>query len=814
MPVSPTFPGVYVQEVPSGVRTITGVATSIALFVGRAARGPMFRPILCLNYTDFVRTFSEDPAFGQLPYYVRLFFLNGGTQCWVMRIANGAAASSVDLENEAGAAVLRLTAKSAGIDGENIRAVVTYGGAQPDVTFNIDLFRWELEGGKRVQKDLESWKNLSMDPDLPSYAPAFLTQNSQLVDATDLDPGLALDAPGFSQSGRPIEVIAPGAPGDFRNAWQPLIGTAAANPRHQFLLSVNGSPFLPIDLHLIDFTTFNPAAIQADLETAIENAVTTQFANQGFPGVNVNVQFVPGPNPGGGNSTTLLRITSTVNDDIFIRPAPSQDIAVSLMLGSEQGGLEVGSHANRRPAANGLSFRSSVPANVVNFAQLQQNAINSITLEEIGAGGALVQNTIGFNLVTTVAGDPIYVDPLATSLTGNSNGVSEKFALIAAAINQERQNNPNSPWTASVSAYRLNIVADGGGTDNLISAATAPGALVNDLWNVVAGGSFTSNVKFYTLGAGGLNIGAQTAGTTGSDGTAPIAVDYDQAYIIVDKEIDLFNLLLLPPSANAPITVQSLYGVASTFCQRKRAFLVMDPPELWNDVQDVINAATGVNSLRVGLVKDFAALYFPRVVLDDRGRKIPVGPAGAVAGVMARTDGTRGVWKAPAGTEADVRGIVGLELRVSDLENGVINPRGVNALRIFPNGIVVWGARTMDGDDNFASEYKYVPIRRLALFIEESLYRGLKWAVFEPNDEPLWSQIRLNVGAFMQNLFRQGAFQGATPREAYFVKCDKETTTQNDRNLGIVNIWVGFAPLKPAEFVILYLQQMAGQIEV
>ena len=124
------------------------------------------------------------------------------------------------------------------------------------------------------------------------------------------------------------------------------------------------------------------------------------------------------------------------------------------------------------------------------------------------------------------------------------------------------------------------------------------------------------------------------------------------------------------------------------------------------------------------------------------------------------------------------------------------------------------GARSNDGDDDFASEYKYIPVRRLALFIEESLFRGLKWVVFEPNDEPLWAQIRLNVGAFMHNLFRQGAFQGVTRKEAYFVKCDSETTTQNDRNLGIVNIIVGFAPLKPAEFVILSLQQMAGQIEV
>ena len=124
-----------------------------------------------------------------------------------------------------------------------------------------------------------------------------------------------------------------------------------------------------------------------------------------------------------------------------------------------------------------------------------------------------------------------------------------------------------------------------------------------------------------------------------------------------------------------------------------------------------------------------------------------------------------------------------------------------------------WGARTLNGADVEASEWKYIPVRRFALFLEESLYRGTKWVVFEPNDEPLWSQIRLNVGAFMQSLFRQGAFQGLTPKDAYFVKCDGETTTQNDINNGIVNIVVGFAPLKPAEFVIIQIQQIAGQIQ-
>ncbi len=187
---------------------------------------------------------------------------------------------------------------------------------------------------------------------------------------------------------------------------------------------------------------------------------------------------------------------------------------------------------------------------------------------------------------------------------------------------------------------------------------------------------------------------------------------------------------------------------------------------------------------------------------------------GIVAGVWSRTDVSRGVWKAPAGIDAAVRGVQRLAVRLTDDENGTINPLGINSLRAFPiTGRVVWGARTLRGADQLADEYKYIPIRRLALFIEESLYRGTQWVVFEPNDEPLWAQIRLNVGAFMRNLFRQGAFQGSSPRDAYFVKVDSETTTQNDINLGIVNVVVGFAPLRPAEFVVLKIQQMAGDIE-
>jgi hypothetical protein len=215
------------------------------------------------------------------------------------------------------------------------------------------------------------------------------------------------------------------------------------------------------------------------------------------------------------------------------------------------------------------------------------------------------------------------------------------------------------------------------------------------------------------------------------------------------------------------------------------------------------------------LVKDHAATYWPRLRINPDGNSRYIDPSGSIAGLMSRIDSNRGVWKAPAGLEADIRGVLGVSVLMSDPENGLLNQRALNVVRAFPNGIISWGARTMDGFDNSGNDdYKYVPVRRFALFIEESLYRGLKFAVFEPNDEPLWAQIRLAAGAFMNNLFRQGAFAGRTAREAFFVKVDKETTTQNDINLGIVNVIVGFAPLKPAEFVVVTLQQQAGQVQV
>lgn len=305
-----------------------------------------------------------------------------------------------------------------------------------------------------------------------------------------------------------------------------------------------------------------------------------------------------------------------------------------------------------------------------------------------------------------------------------------------------------------------------------------------------------------------------TTSWTSSDGATALLGDpaaHTGMYALDRIEPKIFNLLGIPAAAELPdLGLNKVYGDATAYCEAKRAFLIIDiPPD--TDHADKMITWMGAHD---GLRDKNAAVYFPRLVIPDAlnpSQPRDVAASGTMAGVFARTDSTRGVWKAPAGIGATLNG-ADVAVKLTDLENGELNPIGVNVLRNFPiYGHVSWGARTLEGADQIGSEWKYIPIRRLALYIEESLYEGTKWAVFEPNDEPLWASLRFNIGSFMQELFRREAFQGSSPKDAYFVKCDADTTTQADRDLGVVNVIVGFAPLKPAEFVVIKIQQLAGQ---
>jgi phage tail sheath protein FI len=275
----------------------------------------------------------------------------------------------------------------------------------------------------------------------------------------------------------------------------------------------------------------------------------------------------------------------------------------------------------------------------------------------------------------------------------------------------------------------------------------------------------------------------------------------------LDK-VDVFNLLVLPGIADTAVTAAAL-----AFAEHKQAFVILDPPA--NAIADQGNA--GVDTLFGGVPRSQnGAFYFPYLKsaspLD--GAPIELPPSGFVAGVYARTDTRRGVWKAPAGLEATIPTATGVVEtgRMTEPRHGILNNAGINCLRTFPNiGTVVFGSRTLVAANPAFQQNMYVPVRRMTLFIEQTLLANLKWVVFEPNDEPLWIAIRTTIENFMLALFNQDALQGSKPSDAFVVKCDRSTTTPDDQATGRVNIVVGFAPLKPAEFVIIRISHLAGQ---
>ena len=266
--------------------------------------------------------------------------------------------------------------------------------------------------------------------------------------------------------------------------------------------------------------------------------------------------------------------------------------------------------------------------------------------------------------------------------------------------------------------------------------------------------------------------------------------------------VDLFNLLCVPGESNP-----SVLAALQKFCSKRRAFLIADcAPDA-----SFVSLQNGPGSELTGGDASNTAFYFPWVLAPDplqanATRAFP--PSGFAAGIYARTDSQQGVWKAPAGTFAGLTGAAGVKIALTDAEIDTLNAKAIDCVRNFPGvGTVLWGGRTLES----GGDGQFVPVRRLALFIEQSLFRGLKWIAFEPDAEPLWARIRLSVGSFLDGLFRQGALQGQTPEQAFFVRCDNTTMTQDDIDRGVVNIVVGFAPIRPAEFVVLTLRQLAGQ---
>lgn len=671
MPATLTYPGVYIEELSSGVRTITGVATSIAAFVDRFRRGPIDKPVRITSAADFERVFGGLDPGSEASYAIQQFFLNGGTDAYVVRVSTNPDDAASTFLMQGNAAETKVFAgrrlggapvRDPGTWGRSLHLEVDYDTVKlpnasvdpgailtPYELFNLTISEIEQRDGRTLVRQSETFRNLTVRPDVRNNFIAVVNEGSKLVQLERTEAGQIPMSPP-----RPYET-----------------GTVSG----------------PL--------------------------TSTNLQQQGRKTLKIVVW------PNGTNSTQ----------------SPQKDKPLEL----------------------------NFPANAPDY----KDKDDAFKL-------AFVRKTLEAAIRAAYANDPLF-----------------------------------SGASVTLAGDRLHIRLGRSGT-NFNLAATA--SFENN-------GSDNTATELKLTVAAGAKVGPQQIPLSGGADSVALTesalrgVRANKTGLYALEDADLFNILCVPAAAELTSTdMLAFYAAAEAYCEERRAFLIIDIPKEKRDL-DAMQTWLSENA---DLRHRNAAVYFPRVRVADplqQNRLASRGASGTMAGLYAATDASRGVWKAPAGTEVRLRGVQELDYVLTDRQNGVLNPLGVNCLRSLPIfGGVAWGARTLDGADQQASEWKYVPVRRLALFLEESLYRGTQWVVFEPNDEPLWAQIRLNLGAFMQNLFRQGAFQGKTPREAYFVKCDRETTTQNDINLGIVNIVVGFAPLKPAEFVVIKIQQIAGQI--
>lgn len=713
-----TYPGVYIQELPSPVHPITGVATSIAAFVGYTARGIDNRAQACFSFGDFQRLYGGLASNSEVSYAVQQFFQNGGSQCYVVRTPMHYAAAT---------ATTAPVPMAQAFFGTPFTAFVAATGSTPPVAPKAALAFSALSSGVwangQVLLDIDvQGLDLSTTTGDPL---AFNLTVTNLVDGTkEYFPGISLN-----------------------NAQQNFVGSVVNDPD-------NGSQLVSVD------TTNLPSSPTA---LAVTGILGQPLSITGATGVNYTLT---GATSGGSPTTTITNVAA--------------GLTLTLPTSVYSSGPNSGS-PNTTPTISIIGANSSIPQTVNGLASQLQQALNTW----------LSINVSGASVVCSAAPSPN---------TGTGLGIRVNFLL------------PNDP-DASVTFG-------------------APGSGYNDAAAALGLGS--SNAPATSSSAAHYALGTTTSDPALSYGSWAATTPYGlpwSADLIGDplsfsgiyalQKVPIFNLLSIPEAVRAQASSPSaldtnispveIYSAAITLCDQQRAMLLVDPPP------NVVSVAGAVDwkSNTIGVVDPNGAAFWPRLRLADalnKGNLRTFAPSGVVAGVFSKSDGQNGVWTAPAGISASLNGVQNMTYQMSDQENGQLNPLGLNCFRTFPiYGPVLWGARTLVGADAMANQWKYVPVRRMALFLESSLYQGTQWVVFQPNDERLWAAIRLNVSSFLQTYFLKGAFQGTTPSDAYFVKCDSETTTQTDIDNGIVNILVGFAPLMPAEFVVIQIEQLTGQ---
>jgi phage tail sheath protein FI len=756
-------PGVYIEEVSSGVRPIEGVSTSTAAFVGKAEMGALNRAVLVTSLQEYQTKYGGFLGGYYLSHSVMQFFNNGGKKCYVVRVAgSGAAAAEIVIRDRRSPAGRTITVRAAneGAWGNKLDLIVGDSTADPDNEFSLSVLkdRSDLTPPKPPLL-LETHDNLSMDKTAPNYVQKVIAANSQYI-TVEVDQANAANATnGTSRSGRQpvgngataLGLTAAGS-GAAANAWN---GGAIANANppadaRAFRIAINGEAAREVVLPAAPNTG---PAVAAAIQTAVRAFSATNPANQvGYTNFTA-VHDAP------GNRFVLTSGSGTGS----VAVTPSTTTPLSLPAGSHRFVINVNGDG---PHEVTLTGPLATPGDV---ATAITTAVSALTPKRAA-------NLLAFqNFATTYeTGNDDPANP-SLLLRSGTTGANSTVRVTDASAN-------NVAATLKLGPTNFGREIGGGA---VLRPAGSQDPTEYHLGDALTGGNIVSAVM-------------------GDDGLTPVAQDYKNGLTPLDVIRD-FSLLAIPGIYDLDVI-----GSAVNYCtQRIDCFFIGDVSPTDDTVAEAQAFITGLKTKT-----SYGAVYYPWVKMGDPtgATTLPMlaPPSGFVAGLYARIDSRRGVWKAPAGTEANLGGAIGLAADTTDVQQDFLNPIGVNVIRDFPaSGIVAWGARTLATRSD--PEWRYIPVRRTAIYLEQSIYNGIQWAVFEPNDEPLWASLRLNITAFMMLQFRAGAFQGRTPTEAFFVQCDGKTTTQADIDAGVVNILVGFAPLKPAEFVVLKLSQKVNQ---
>jgi phage tail sheath protein FI len=790
MPVTPTYPGVYIEEVASGVHTITGVATSITAFLGRARRGPINESTTIHSFSDYERSFGGLWEKSAMSFAVRDFFLNGGNQAIIVRLYHPMYATDAERDESLAAAQTVVDAIAAAARDSETSAEVTRSSV--------------------VQAGKDAAANLA-DPSPVETDAANQIANAALNAPPGTTPSLVVDA----ACAKKDEIVQDASKADYEKAAATAVYQAARDAGAK-------SGALPDDVaqaasaKLAEVTSAGEAVKKAVGDVADSAQNEADSAHPTAQSVATAARTTADAILSDPQKTAAGRVAQAAQDTESIGGKPAADVAASARDMADT----IAGEVDRQIAAAAAVFKSAkseAAKDVLAVVGTSRAAIGTaaprpaallscdtlnLKAKNPGAWGNQLRVRVDYDLPSRV---PESYEPYGLASTDLFNLTIYDGQTNATEVYRNVTVKPSPRQVDKVLETQSKLVCVRSPMSQTRPQKNSEPKNGENPW-----GENTSQTNYHIQ-----------ASDQASDGSALDANDFtsqgEKQGLYALEKADLFNLLCIPPYLSSDDVDPSVISEAAAYCEKRRAMLLVDSPSSWGDKAGAIVGFSDPKRDNVGTRSKNAALFFPRLKQPNpkHDNQIEVFvPCGVIAGVISRTDAARGVWKAPAGLEATLVGVPELSVPLTDSESGDLNQVGINCLRTMPGaGRVVWGARTLQGDDRLASEWKYVPVRRTALFIEESLYRGTQWVVFEPNDEPLWAQIRLNVGAFMQTLFRQKAFQGSSPREAYFVKCDKETTTQDDINRGVVNIHVGFAPLKPAEFVIIQIQQMAGQIQ-